>query len=38
MACLRSPSQTHGKIDNSGLIAESKGHFDAAEYERGLRG
>src|SRR5437868_12103656 len=22
------------KIDNDGLIAESKGHFDSAEYER----
>jgi predicted ester cyclase len=22
------------KIDNAGLIAESKGHFDSAEYER----
>jgi uncharacterized protein (TIGR02246 family) len=22
------------KIDNEGLIAESKGHFDSAEYER----
>jgi steroid delta-isomerase-like uncharacterized protein len=26
------------KIDNDGLIAESKGHFDAAYYERQLRG
>ena len=26
------------KIDNNGLIAESKGHFDAAEYERQLKG
>jgi nuclear transport factor 2 (NTF2) superfamily protein len=26
------------KIDNDGLIAESKGHFDAAEYDRQLRG
>ena len=25
------------KIDNDGLIAESKGHFDAAEYERQLK-
>jgi len=25
------------KIDNAGLIAESKGHFDSAEYERQLR-
>jgi len=24
------------KIDNDGLIAESKGHFDAADYERQL--
>ncbi len=26
------------KIDNAGLIAESKGHFDTAEYERQLKG
>jgi predicted ester cyclase len=26
------------KIDEDGLIAESKGHFDRAEYERQLRG
>jgi len=26
------------KIDNNGLIGESKGHFDSAEYERQLRG
>jgi predicted ester cyclase len=26
------------KIDNDGLIAKSKGHFDNAEYERQLRG
>jgi predicted ester cyclase len=26
------------KIDDAGLIAESKGHFNAAEYERQLRG
>ena len=25
------------KIDNDGLIAESEGHFDAADYERQLR-
>ena len=25
------------KIDNDGLIAESKGHFDSAEYERQLK-
>lgn len=26
------------KIDNDGLIVESEGNFDAAEYERQLRG
>jgi len=26
------------KVDNDGLIAESKGHFDAADYEQQLRG
>lgn len=26
------------KIDNNGLIEESKGHFDTAEYERQLKG
>jgi len=25
------------KIDNDGLIAESKGHFDGAEYERQIK-
>ena len=25
------------KIDNGGLIAKSKGHFDSAEYERQLK-
>jgi len=25
------------KIDNEGLIAEAKGHFDAAEYQRQLK-
>jgi SnoaL-like polyketide cyclase. len=25
------------QFDNAGLIAESKGHFDAAEYERQLK-
>ncbi len=25
------------KIDNDGLIAESKGNFDAADYERQLK-
>jgi uncharacterized protein (TIGR02246 family) len=26
------------KIDNHGLIAESRGHFDAGEYERQVKG
>jgi uncharacterized protein (TIGR02246 family) len=26
------------KLDKDGLIGESKGHFDSAEYERQLRG
>jgi hypothetical protein len=26
------------KINNAGLIAESSGHFDAAEYERQVKG
>ena len=26
------------KINNTGLIAESRGHFDAAEYERQMKG
>jgi len=26
------------RLDNEGLIAESKGHFDAVEYKRQLRG
>ena len=26
------------KIDNDGVIGESKGHFDAADYERQLKG
>jgi nuclear transport factor 2 (NTF2) superfamily protein len=26
------------KVDDQGLIAESKGHFDAAEYQRQLAG
>ena len=26
------------KIDNDGLIGESKGHFDSAEYDRQLKG
>jgi len=27
----------HMRNDNDGLIAESKGHFDSAEYERQLK-
>ena len=26
------------KIDNNGLVAESNGHFDAADYDRQLKG
>jgi nuclear transport factor 2 (NTF2) superfamily protein len=26
------------QIDNDGLIAESKGHFDAADYDRQIKG
>ena len=26
------------KIDNDGLIAESRGHFDSADYERQVKG
>src|SRR6266480_2391464 len=26
------------KVDNDGLIAQSEGHFDTAEYERQLKG
>jgi hypothetical protein len=29
--------RTSGQIDIDGLIAESKGHFDSAEYERQLK-
>jgi predicted ester cyclase len=35
---LRISGYELGKIDKDGLIAESKGHFDSAEYERQLRG
>ena len=32
-----SPSYELWKINNAGLIAESSGHFDAAEYDRQLK-
>jgi steroid delta-isomerase-like uncharacterized protein len=36
--CVRISGYELWKIDNDGLIGESKGHFDGAEYERQLRG
>ncbi|SRR6266567_3173473 len=36
--CLRISGYELWKIDEDGLIAESKGHFDSAEYERQLCG
>ena len=36
--CVRISGYELWKIDNNGLIAESKGHFDSAEYERQLSG
>jgi predicted ester cyclase len=36
--CVRVSGYELWKIDNDGLIAESEGHFDRAEYERQLRG
>jgi predicted ester cyclase len=35
--CVRVSGYELWKIDNDGLIAESKGHFDRAEYERQLK-
>jgi predicted ester cyclase len=35
--CVRISGYELWKIDDDGLIAESKGHFDAAEYERQLK-
>jgi predicted ester cyclase len=35
--CVRISGYELWKIDNDGLIAESKGHFDNAEYERQLK-
>jgi uncharacterized protein (TIGR02246 family) len=34
---VRSSGYELWKIDNDGFIAESNGHFDAAEYERQLK-
>ena len=36
--CVRISGYELWKIDNDGLIGESKGHFDSAEYERQLSG
>lgn len=36
--CVRISGHELWKIDIDGLIGESKGHFDTAEYERQLRG
>jgi predicted ester cyclase len=35
--CVRVSGYELWKIDNDGLIAESEGHFDRAEYERQLK-
>ena len=35
--CVRISGYELWKIDNDSFIAESKGHFDTAEYERQLR-
>jgi predicted ester cyclase len=35
--CVRISGYELWKIDNDGLIGESKGHFDSAEYERQLK-
>ncbi len=34
---VRSSGYELWEIDNDGLIAELRGHFDAAEYERQIR-
>ena len=34
---FESAATNSGRLDNAGLIAESRGHFDAAEYERQLQ-
>jgi hypothetical protein len=36
--CVQISGYELWRIDNNGLIAESRGHFDPAEYERQLRG
>src|SRR5882724_799073 len=36
--CVRISGHELWQIGDDGLIAESKGHFDTAEYERQLRG
>lgn len=35
--CVRISGYELWRIDNDGLIAESKGHFDTADYERQLK-
>jgi predicted ester cyclase len=35
--CVRISGYELWQIDNEGLIGESKGHFDGAEYERQLK-
>jgi len=35
--CIRISGYELWKFDNDGLIAESKGNFDRAEYERQLK-
>jgi predicted ester cyclase len=35
--CVRISGHELWKIDNDGLIGESKGHFDSAEYERQIK-
>jgi hypothetical protein len=35
--CIRISGYELWKIDNASLIAESKGHFDSAEYEDQLK-
>jgi steroid delta-isomerase-like uncharacterized protein len=36
--CVRISGYELWKIDSNGLIIESKGHFDVAEYERQVKG
>lgn len=37
LKCIRRSGYELWKIDNNGLIAESKGHADAVEYQRQLK-